>query len=167
MAYFFQPSLSGLLVQALGALAMAALAIALYRTMPRAALKYWAIGWSTLCVSLAALYVASYVAPTANPTADPRTLVYLGHALYLLGEYVFGYLVIAGCRAYAGVGGPPRSERWLIVPAAAWCFWLAKWAGGNINLLFAVHTLVYPYLFFSALRVLRAARPSQDRKSVV
>ena len=161
MAYFFQPSLSGLLVQALGALAMAALALALYRTMPRAALKYWSIGWTTLFVSLAALYVASYVAPDNSREAEPKTLAYLGHALYLLGEYVFGYLVIAGCRAYAGVEAPPRSERWLIVPAAAWCFWLAKWAGGNINLLFAVHTLVYPYLFFSALRVLRASRPSR------
>lgn len=161
MAYYFQPSLSGLLVQALGALAMAALAVALYRTLPRPALKYWSIGWSTLFVSLIALYAASSV--SADPELAPSypTIRYFGHALYLLGEYVFGYLVIAGCRSYAGVSPPPRSERWLIVPAAAWCFWLAKWAGGNINLLFAVHTLIYPYLFFSALRILRGVKPGR------
>ena len=161
MAYFFQPSLSGLLVQALGALAMAALAVALYRTMPRPALKYWSIGWVTLSVSLGALYIAAYVSGDGERVRTNDTTSYLGHVVYLLGEYVFGYLVVAGCRSYAGGASPPRSERWLILPAAAWCFWLAKWAGGNINLLFAVHTLIYPYLFFSALRVLRAVRPGR------
>ena len=113
------------------------------------ALRYWAFGWCTLFVSLAALYAASYY----------QAVSYFGHAIYLLGEYIFGYLVIVGIRLHAGGDSPPRSERWLFLPAAAWCFWLAKWAGGNINLLFAVHTLIYPYLFFSALRVLRAVKP--------
>ena len=48
---------------------------------------------------------------------------------------------------------------WLLAPALAWCLWLARVAGGNVNLLFAVHTLMYPYLFFSALRVLHGAKP--------
>lgn len=148
MAYFFPSSLSGLLVQAVGALLMAALCIALRRTIPRPALRYWSIGWVTLCVSLQGLYVASFYAPAA----------YIGHVVYLLGEYVFGYMVIAGCRHYA-LGVPARrSDVWLLAPALAWCLWLARVAGGNINFLFAVHTLVYPYLFFSALRVLHGAK---------
>jgi len=148
MAYFFPSSLSGLLVQAVGALLMAALCIALRRTIPRPALRYWSMGWVTLCISLQGLYLASFYAPVA----------YIGHVVYLLGEYVFGYMVIAGCRHYA-LGVPARrSDVWLLAPALAWCLWLARVAGGNINFLFAVHTLVYPYLFFSALRVLHGAK---------
>jgi|RhiMethySRZTD1v2_1073278.scaffolds.fasta_scaffold98108_3 diguanylate cyclase (GGDEF)-like protein len=148
MAYFFQPSLSGLLVQAVGALLMAALSIALRRTIPRPALRYWSIGWVTLCASLQGLYLASYYSSVA----------YVGHVVYLLGEYVFGYMVIAGCRHYAFGVPARRSDVWLLAPALAWCLWLARVAGGNINLLFAVHTLIYPYLFFSALRVLHGAK---------
>ena len=149
MAYFFPSSLSGLLLQAVGALLMAALCVALRRTIPRPALRYWSIGWVMLCVSLQGLYVASYYPPVA----------YIGHVVYLLGEYVFGYMVVAGCRHYA-LGVPAqRSDVWLLAPALAWCLWLARVADGNINLLFAVHTLIFPYLFFSALRVLHGARP--------
>ena len=151
MAYFFQPSLSGLLMQAVGALLMAALSIALRRTMPRPALRYWSIGWITLCVSLQGLYVASYYERAA----------YIGHVVYLLGEYVFGYMVIAGCRHYAYGVSARRSDVWLLAPALGWCLWLARVAGGDINLLFAVHTLIYPYLFFSALRVLHGAKPGR------
>ena len=149
MAYLFPSNLSGLLVQAVGALLMAALCIALRRTIPRPALRYWSIGWVMLCVSLQGLYVAQYYPPVA----------YIGLVVDLLGEYVFGYMVVAGCRHYA-LGAPAqRSDVWLLAPALAWCLWLAQVADGNINLLFAVHTLIYPYLFFSALRVLHGARP--------
>ena len=148
MAYFFQPSQSGLLVQAVGALLMAALSIALRRTIPRPALRYWSIGWVTLCASLQGLYVAS----------SYTSVAYIGHVVYLLGESMFGYMVIAGCRHYAFGVPARRSDVWLLAPALAWCLWLARVAGGNVSLLFAVHTLIYPYLFFSALRVLHGAK---------
>ena len=138
-------------MQAVGALLMAALSIALRRTIPRPALRYWSMGWITLCVSLQGLYVASYYPAVA----------YLGHVVYLLGEYVFGYMVIAGCRHYAFGVEARRSDVWLLAPALGWCLWLARVAGGDVNLLFAVHTLIYPYLFFSALRVLHGAKPGR------
>lgn len=149
MAYFFQPNLVALLVQAAGALLMAALCIALLRTMARPALRAWATGWVMLCVSVQALYLASLVPAIRVPL----------HTIYLLGEYVFGYLVYAGCRRYA-LGEPPsRAEVWLLMPATTWCVGLAYFAGGNDDLLFAIHTLVYPYLFFRALRVLGRIEP--------
>lgn len=151
MAYFFQPSLSGLLVQAMGAILMAALSIALLRTIQRPALRYWSIGWVALCLSLQGLYLASYYPSVA----------YVGHVVYLFGEYVFGYMVIAGCRHYAFGVPARRSDLWLLAPALAWCLWLARVAGGNVNTLFAVHTLIYPYLFFSALRVMHGAKPGR------
>lgn len=144
MANFFEPDLIALLVQALGALLMAALCIALLRTMSRPALRYWSMGWVMLCISIQGLYLATYSEAFRLP----------GHVIYLLGEYVFGYLVYVGCRRYAFGESPKRTDFWLLVPAAVWCVWLSVFAGGDVNVLFAVHALVFPYLFFRALRVL-------------
>ena len=144
MANFFKPDLIALLVQALGALLMAALCIALLRTMSRPALRYWSMGWVLLCISLQGLYLATYSQAFRLP----------GHVIYLLGEYTFGYLLYVGCRNYALGESPKRTDLWLLVPAAVWCVWLSIFAGGDVNVLFAVHALVYPYLFFRALRVL-------------
>jgi diguanylate cyclase (GGDEF)-like protein len=149
MAYFFQPNLVGLMVQAAGALLMAALCIALLRTMSRPALRYWSVGWVTLCISLQGLYLASY----------SQALAFPGHVIYLLGEYTFGYMVYVGCRRFALGESPKRAELWLLVPTTAWCVWLSAFASGDANLLFAVHTLVFPYLFFRALRVLGGLKP--------
>jgi hypothetical protein len=153
MAYFFNPASASLLVQAAGALLLAALTIALLRTIRLTSLRYWSIGWVTLCVSLQGLYVASY--PGFSQSSIIR---YVGIVVYLLGEYVFGYMVIAGCRNLAEGIRARRSDLWLLVPTTAWCLWLDALAGGNFNLLLAVHTCIYPYLFFSALRALRRAK---------
>lgn len=144
MANFFEPNFIALLVQAVGALLMAALCIALLRTMARPALRYWSMSWVTLCISLQALYLATY-----SPA-----FAFVGHVVYLLGTYVFGYMVYAGCRRYALGESPTRKELWLLVPAGVWCIWLSRFAGGDVNVLFAVHALVFPYLFFRSLRVL-------------
>ncbi|HXT70894.1 MAG TPA: GGDEF domain-containing protein [Vicinamibacterales bacterium] len=145
MAYFFKTDLIVLLIQAVGALLLAALCIALLRTVQRPALRYWSIGWVILCVSLQGLYLATY---------SPAVFSLPGQVIYLLGEYTFGYMVFVGCRRYVSGEEPKRSELWLLVPAAIWCVWLSLFAGGDVNLLFAVHTLVYSYIFFRSLRVL-------------
>jgi len=154
MAYFFKPDLIVVLLQALGALLMAALCIALLRTMSRPALRYWSMGWVMLCISLQALYLAKY----------SDALWFPGHVIYLLGEYTFGYLVFVGCRRYALGESPKRSELWLLVPATVWCVWLSVFAGGDVNVLFAVHALVFPYLFFRALRVLGGVKATPHVK---
>jgi diguanylate cyclase (GGDEF)-like protein len=149
MANFFQANLVALMVQAAGALLMAALCIALLRTMSRPALRYWSFSWVLLCVSLQGLYLATYSPLFSLP----------GHVIYLLGEYTFGYMVYVGCRQYALGESPKRNELWLLLPATVWCVWLSRLAGGNVNVLFAVHALVYPYLFFRSLRVLGRVSP--------
>ena len=149
MATFFQAHLVALMVQAAGALLMAALCIALLRTMSRPALRYWSMGWVVLCISLQGLYLATY----------SQTFWMTGHVVYLLGEYTFGYMVYVGCRRYALGESPKRSKLWLLVPVTIWCIWLARFAGGDVNVLFAVHALVYPYLFFRSLRVLGGVTP--------
>jgi diguanylate cyclase (GGDEF)-like protein len=147
MAYFFQPDLSGLLVQAIGALLMAALSVALLRTMHRPPLVYWSYGWVALFVSLGALWAAFYFDAFRQ----------VGQVVYLFGEYVFGYLVIVGCRSYAFRAGPTRREAWLIVPALGIAVALTLFAGGDVNVMFAIHSLTYPYLFFRALQLIRSS----------
>jgi len=154
MAFFFQPDVIVVLIQALGALLMAALCIALLRTMSRPALRHWSMAWVMLCISLQALYLAKY----------SKAFWFPGHVIYLLGEYCFGYLVFVGCRRYATGESPKRSELWLLVPATVWCVWLSIFAGGDVNILFAVHALVFPYLFFRAVRVLGGVKGSAHVK---
>jgi len=149
MANFFQANLVALMVQAAGAVLMAALCIALLRSMSRPALRYWSMGWVLLSISLQGLYLATY----------SQTFWFSGHVVYLLGEYVFAYMVYVGCRRYALDESPKAGELWLLVPTTIWCIWLARFAGGNVNVLFAVHALVYPYLFFRALRMLGRVTP--------
>src|SRR5262245_8384297 len=103
MAYFFKPDLIGLMIQAAGALLMAALCIAVLRAMSRPALRYWSVGWVTLCISLQGLYLATYA---------PQTFWFPGQVIYLLGEYIFGYMVFVGCRRFATGEAPKKSEAW-------------------------------------------------------
>jgi diguanylate cyclase (GGDEF)-like protein len=145
MAYFFQPSLSGLLAQAMGAILMASLCAVLLRTVRRPPLVFWSFGWVTLFFSLLGLWLAFYF----------ETFQRLGQTVYLLGQYVFGYLVLAGCRSYAQGVSPKQVEVWLLVPALGLSLGLTAFAGDNANVFFALHSLVFPYLFFHALRVLR------------
>jgi len=137
------------MVQAAGALLMAALCIALLRTISRPALRYWSMGWVWLCISLQGLYLATY----------SETFSQLGHVVYLLGGYAFSYMVYIGCRQDALGESPKRTDLWLLVPATVWCIWLSRFARGDVNILFALHALVYPYLFFRSFRVLARMTP--------
>ena len=149
MVYYFQPNLSGLLLQALGTLLLASLCLALLRTVPRPPLMFSAAGWAVLFVSLATLWLGMTY----------RSLLYGFQAVYLFGEYVFGYLVIAGARNYA-LGEWPRRREWaLLVPAVTLVVGLPRVARGDADVFFALHTLIFPYLFFTALRVLRGVTP--------
>ena len=148
MAYLFQPNLSGLFLQAMGALLLAALAALLLRTVNRSPVRIWSFGWLTLGVALTGLWLSLFFG----------RFELVGRTVYLLGEYVFGYLVFAGCRAYARGQAPRREEAWLLVPAAGVAIGLAQVASVNENVSFAIHSLIFPFLFYLSLSVLREAR---------
>jgi diguanylate cyclase (GGDEF)-like protein len=145
---FFTPSLVGLLVQAAGALLMAGMCAVLLRTVRRDPLIYWSIGWVALFIALEWLWLTFYF----------QVSQHAGQAVYLFGEYVFGYFVIAGCRRYATGARPRRRELWLIPIGAGIAAWLPLFGGGDFNAFFAVHTLICAYLFFAAFRVLGATK---------
>jgi hypothetical protein len=146
---FFNPNFVVLLVQAACALLMASLCFVLLRTSKRWALVYWSWGWVTLFVALGALWLSFNFTVLEKP----------GQFMYLLGEYTYGYLLVAGCRRYVSNRRLVKGEAWLLVPAAVIAVVLPNW-GKDFNVFFIVHTLIYSYLFFGAYRVLRAAKPN-------
>ena len=155
MTVFVLPSLVGLLIQAIGALLLATLCLVLQKTVRREPLTYWSAGWFALFVALISLFLA-FSFSVLQPLAQ---------AVYILGEYVFAYLVIAGCRRYISGEHPARSEAWLLIPAGSLSIFLPRIGGGDFNVFFTIHTLIYAYLFFLAFRVLW--RVSPDRGGVI
>ena len=145
MALFVLPNLVSLLVQSVGALLIAILCLVLQQTVRRDMLAYWSAGWFSLSVALIALFLAFHFV----------SLERVGQGVYILGEYVFAYLLIVGCRRF--VTGLParRREAWLLVPGLFFAVFLPRIGGGDFNVFFTVHTLIYAYLFLAAFRVLR------------
>jgi diguanylate cyclase (GGDEF)-like protein len=93
------PSLLALLIQAVGVALIAILSFFLGRSIDRTYLSYWWKAWTCLALGLAALFLSFWFSP-ARLLFEP---------FYYLGEYAFGYLLIAGCRNYAkGVVLRPR-----------------------------------------------------------
>lgn len=147
---FASPSLVGLTLQSAGVLMIAVLCLTLLRTIRRAPLVPWTTGWVALFVALLLLLMAFRV-PSLGVVLQPA---------YMFLEYVFGYLVFAGCREYTG-GRPISRSDWpiavaMLVPAAVLPV-AARW---QFNVYFAFHSLIYSYLFFMAWRQLQQARPS-------
>lgn len=150
MTPFLTPTLVGLLVQATGALLMAGMCAALLRTVRRDPLTYWSVGWVALFVALEWLWLANYF----------HVFERAGQSVYLFGEYLFAYLVIAGCRSQTAGGRPGRRELWLIPVGVGLAAWLPMFGGGDFNVFFAVHTLIYAYLFFASFRILGSKVPN-------
>lgn len=149
MTFFAVPSLVGLLIQAAAALLIATICRVLQKTVQRAPLLYWSAGWLALFLALIALFV-SFRFPAVQRA---------GQFVYLLGEYIFGYLVIVGCRLYVRGERPKIVEAWLLVPAAFLAVFLPSIGRGDFNVFFTIHTLIYSYLFLCAFRVMWRVQP--------
>ena len=98
----------GLLIQAIGIVPLAVLSFLLSRSIQRPYLRYWWQAWASLAVALFALYLA-FTHPSARAALEP---------FYFLGEYLFGGLIVAGCRSLATGASLARREGWLLLPAA-------------------------------------------------
>jgi diguanylate cyclase (GGDEF)-like protein len=109
MSADLSPGLQGLLLQAIGIVPLAFLTHLLSRSVRREYLRYWSHAWTSLAIALFALFVA---------LRSPRMTIGL-EPVYFVGEYVFGGLLIAGCRNLVrGTRLGPR-DALLLVPAVA------------------------------------------------
>ena len=79
----------GLAIQCVGVLLITLLSIFMRSSIKSNALNYWTASWASLSLSLVSLFVGFQL--------DSRQSLF--YSCYFFGEYLFGLLFIAGCRA--------------------------------------------------------------------
>lgn len=141
-------SVVGLLIQTTGIALVALLSSSLTRTIQHKALWYWTIAWTGMTLGLASLALAFSFPDVAGPF----------QAGYLLGEYAFGYFIIAGCRHYATGALVARRDLWLVPGAVGMAVLLLWISGGEFNTFFIPHAAILGYLLSVAFRALGPAR---------
>ena len=94
----------GLTIQFAGIFLIGMLFVFLSNSLESDTLKYWKTAWVSLAFSLLSLYVAFTFAQPSKPL-----LIF-----YYVGEYVFAFLLVAGCRNYA-FDKTPSSKNWLLL----------------------------------------------------
>jgi diguanylate cyclase (GGDEF)-like protein len=96
----------GLLIQLNGVFLITILSLFLRRSLKIAALKYWTIAWLCLSFSLICVRLAfSY--------ESVSTLLFTYH---YLGEYIFGFMLVAGCLSLDSDKRMPKKIEAMIVP---------------------------------------------------
>ena len=151
-----QPTYVPLTTQAVGIVLVTALCFLLTRSIRRRFLDYWAISWGALAVSLTALLIAFCQPVPVRPF----------YSIYFLGEYVFGYLFVAGCRSYVSDFRLSRRSSWALAPAAILAAGL-PFCSDNFGVLLIPHAIVVTGFWASAFWVLRGSRSlDQDRPGV-
>jgi diguanylate cyclase (GGDEF)-like protein len=148
-----EASIIGLITQAAAITLVAVLSFLLTRSVRRTCLTYWKAAWSSLAIALGSL-LFSFWYPQFGILLRP---------LYLVGEYAFGFLIIAGCRNFVTDFRLKRRNLWLLAPGAAIAIVLELVGGGDFNLIFIPHAAIISYLFFAAFRTVVAAPSEKPR----
>lgn len=137
----------GLLIQLNGVFLITILSFFLRRSLKVTALKYWAISWLCLSFALISLRVAFGYSEFSS----------VFFTYYFLGEYVFGFMLVAGCRSLSnGYVLTPRSEV-IILPFVLIAVALPQ-LGLDFNQIFNIHSLIMCGFFSSAFYHIGRAR---------
>jgi diguanylate cyclase (GGDEF)-like protein len=142
--------LTGLVLQATGVTLVGLLLFALNRSIKRPSLRYWTAGWLTLGIGLAALWV-SHNLQEGHPVLQ---------WLYAFASLAYGYLLVAGCRAFAS-GRLLGSRDWWLLPVAAYAAALVvalEQQSFHLSLIFQATLMVG--LYAAAFHALAPARRS-------
>lgn len=120
------------------------LSLFLRRSLKVPALKYWTMAWLCLSFSLICLRLGfSY-------DAYSDTLF----SLYFLGEYVFGFLLVIGCKSLATDFKLNIRHELFILPFCVAAFVL-PYLATDFNLVFNLHSLILSLFFGAAYLALR------------
>jgi diguanylate cyclase (GGDEF)-like protein len=137
----------GLIIQLNGVILITILSLCLRRSLQLTALKYWTMAWLCLSFALICLRLAfSY--------SEFSSFLF---TYYFLGEYVFGYMLVAGCRSLDGKYElKPRSELMMIpfIIAAVALPHLAD----DFNDVFNFHSLILAGFFGAAFYWIRKSK---------
>lgn len=130
----------GLIVQLAGASLITLLTLFLRRSISSVALKDWTHAWLFLSFALFCLRLAlSY---------EQYSVQLLG--LYFLNDYIFGFLLVAGCKSLSGRKEMPLRHEIFILPFIVIAFGL-PFLSDETGLIFSVHALIMTGFFALAI----------------
>ncbi|MFM9904633.1 MAG: GGDEF domain-containing protein [Pyrinomonadaceae bacterium] len=126
----------GLIIQLAGVSLITLLTLFLRRSINVVALKHWTNAWLSLSFALFCLRLAfSYEYYSTQL-----------FSFYFLTEYIFGFLLIAGCRSLVGNAEMKIRQELFILPFIVVAFGL-PFLGDDFNLVFNVHSLILSGFF--------------------
>ena len=133
----------GLIIQLAGVSLITLLTLFLRRSINVIALKHWTNAWLFLSFSLFCLRLAfSY--------EDYSVQLF---SFYFLNEYIFGFLLVAGCRSLAANADMRLRNEIFILPFIFVAFGL-PFIGDDFNLIFNIHSLIMSGFFMVAFLAL-------------
>ena len=139
----------GLAIQCVGILLITLLSLFMRSSIKSNALRYWTASWASLSFSLISLFAAFRLAST-------QTIFY---SCYFLGEYLFGLLLIAGCRSQVTGESLNRKHSYFLIPAIVVALVL-PYASRDFNDLFMIHAAILAALFMISFFALRKSEKS-------
>ena len=150
-------SVVGLIIQFAGILLIAILFVFLRRSLDSCALKYWKMAWLALAFALLSLCVTFHLQNFPKLFLVP----------YYLGEYIFAFLLIVGCRNYI-YGETLTLKSWLrmFVPALAVTVFLA-FPVSDFNYVFQFHSFIMSASFAVAFLLFYERNSSRNVKTPV
>lgn len=137
----------GLIIQLNGVILITVLSLCMRRSLRLTALKYWTMAWLCLSFALICLRLAfSYT------EFSSFLLTY-----YFLGSYVFGYMLIAGCRSLDGEFELKPQSDLIIIPLVVAAAALPQMSS-DFNDVFNIHLLILSAFFAVAFYWIRKVR---------
>jgi diguanylate cyclase (GGDEF)-like protein len=133
-----------LIIQLNGVFLITILSLFLRRSVRVQALKYWTVAWLCLSVSLICLRLAF-----SFSDLESLLLTY-----YFLGQYIFGYMLVIGCRTLSGQYKRQPYSDLTMLPFVAAAIGMPL-ITGNFQTLFELHSLILSGFYFTAFIFLR------------
>jgi diguanylate cyclase (GGDEF)-like protein len=141
-------------IQALSIPPMAVLLWQITRAVGGRFLVYWAFAWVILAAALFSLRLGLSAAEAGNSNAARLTF-----SVYCCLEYVFGFLLWAGCRNLT-TGAPLRRDAWALLPPLAFGL-VAPWVLTTTDRVYIYHTPILGMFFWLALSATRGYQPGR------
>jgi diguanylate cyclase (GGDEF)-like protein len=134
----------GLIVQLTGVFLITILSLFLRRSLKVVALKYWTMAWLCLSFALICLRLAFSYDDYSNAL----------FSFYFLGEYVFGFLLVIGCRSLERDYRLNFRHELVILPFMLMAFAL-PYIAKDFNLIFNIHSLIMSAFFGASFLALK------------
>ncbi len=137
----------GLIIQLNGVILITVLSLCLRRALQLTALKYWTMAWLCLSFALICLRLAFGYDELAS----------FLFAYYFLGEYLFGFMLVAGCRSLDGTYELKPWSEFFTIPFLAAAVVLPHLAA-DFNDVFSIHSFIMAGFYATAFYFLRKSR---------